>query len=299
MTKKISLLAWIMLFIFSCKGVKKDETLIITTIYPLKDLIENIAGKNFKVKAIIKPGDSPHTYSPTAEDAKLMEQTNIFIKIGLSGLEIENNIEKMIDNTTSVLSVSKNISSIETKTHTENSHHTRTHEIISNPHIWLSPQKVMIILKNIKNKLSLIYPDKKDKFNENYQNYITEIKKLDNEIKNKINQFKKKTFVEFHPAWQHFANDYGLHIAGHVQEHVGHEETSSLKEIVELIKKSKKMGAAAIFVEPQFNSKAAKKIAAELGINIAVLNPLGGTKETSTYIKLMRYNLKQMEKALK
>jgi zinc transport system substrate-binding protein len=69
--------------------------------------------------------------------------------------------------------------------------------------------------------------------------------------------------------------------------------------LAEIIETARRIGAKAIFAEPQFSPKAAETIAAESGALVLFLNPLGGVDGPTSYLELMRYNVAQMEKAMK
>ena len=69
--------------------------------------------------------------------------------------------------------------------------------------------------------------------------------------------------------------------------------------MAEIIEIARRIGARAIFAEPQFSPKGAETIAAESGAQVLFLNPLGGSEEPTSYLEMMRYNVAQMGKALK
>ena len=297
--------------LFSCNPETPSKPLIITSIFPLKDLIANIAGESFEVRAMIKPGESPHTYSPDTQDAKLLEQAVIFFKIGLSGLEVEQNMEKFVNSEkTKIYDVHDGIPLLPFAAHGhkhshEDKHSPETiephghHQEGHDPHIWLSPRNARQIIKNIKTALSELYPQQKGIFDENFTKYDQELAALDQEISELLKPLQNNSFLEFHPAWTYFARDYQLTIAVAIQERPGHEDSTSLGEIKELMVHAKKMRAKAVFIEPQFNPELSKKIAAELGLGVAILDPLGGSKDTDSYIKIIRINTQNIIKAFK
>ena len=108
--------------------------------------------------------------------------------------------------------------------------------------------------------------------------------------------FSSKKFIAFHPAWVYFAQRYGLEQAAVIETTPGKEPSPA--EIAEIVKTARAIGAKAIFAEPQFSPKAAEVIAAESGAEVLFLNPLGEPPDFS-YLDTMRYNVGEMEKALK
>jgi ABC-type Zn uptake system ZnuABC Zn-binding protein ZnuA len=53
------------------------------------------------------------------------------------------------------------------------------------------------------------------------------------------------------------------------------------------------------FAEYQFSSKIAEVIAQEAGGEVLFLDPIGGQKNRETYLEMMRYNVRVMERAMK
>jgi zinc transport system substrate-binding protein len=71
----------------------------------------------------------------------------------------------------------------------------------------------------------------------------------------------------------------------------------SPQDIAAIVETARRIGARAIFAEPQFSSKAAEVIAEESGAQVLFLNPLGRAPHYK-YLDLMRYNLAEMSRAL-
>jgi zinc transport system substrate-binding protein len=71
----------------------------------------------------------------------------------------------------------------------------------------------------------------------------------------------------------------------------------SPQDIAAIVETARRIGARAIFAEPQFSSKAAEVIAEESGAQVLFLNPLGLAPDYK-YLDLMRYNLAEMSRAL-
>jgi zinc transport system substrate-binding protein len=69
--------------------------------------------------------------------------------------------------------------------------------------------------------------------------------------------------------------------------------------VIQIIETSKRIGAKAIFAEPQFSSKVAETIAQESGAQVLFLDPLGSSLDNPGYLNLMRHNVAQMAKALR
>ena len=82
-----------------------------------------------------------------------------------------------------------------------------------------------------------------------------------------------------HPSWGYFAERYGLSQISIEQD--GKEIQG--RSLAELIKFARQRNIRAVFTQPQFNDRAARVIAAEIGAKVIELDPL-----TADYIEDMR-----------
>lgn len=62
---------------------KKPETVkVVTTIFPLADIIRQVGGEGVEVTSLLVAGASPHTYEPSVEQAKAVAVADLVIYIG-------------------------------------------------------------------------------------------------------------------------------------------------------------------------------------------------------------------------
>ena len=94
------------------------ETIIVSaSIFPIADLIRQIADDKVQVNLILEPGDSPHTYNPTIkEQEKINESSLIFI----IGHDLDNWAAQGIANKQKIISLDKNLNLME---YGEDGHH--------------------------------------------------------------------------------------------------------------------------------------------------------------------------------
>ncbi len=143
---------------------------------------------------------------------------------------------------------------------------------VLDPHVWLAPDQVRIIAKNIATGLEDVDAANKAVYQKNLQAFLKEIDALDAEVKADLAALPadKRVFMVFHPAWGYFAKEYGL-----TQIPIESEgKEPGPKQLAAIIDQGRKHGVTAIFVQPQFSDKSAKVIAKELGARVQPLNPL-------------------------
>ncbi len=267
------------------------------SIFPLGDIAENIGGQHVDVHVLIPPGASPHTFEPSAQEFKIFASARVFIVVG-AGFEFW--AEKLVTSSSSeslvVVRASDGLELIPLAAHDDREE--PTHREHGNPHIWLDPVVASGIAHRIGRALAEVDPEHAGEYTENANQYASMLDSLDREIRKVVEGFTTLEYVAFHPAWSYFARRYGLREVGIIEESPGREPTP--KELKRIVDDIRRFNIRAVFAEPQFSPKAASAIAEEAGVEVLLLDPVGGKglPERDSYLKLMRYNLNVMRKAM-
>lgn len=138
------------------------------------------------------------------------------------------------------------------------------------PHIWLSPKRIITMTNEISKSLSEIDPDNAEFYKKNAELYIKEIEEADIVIKENIKKSGIKSFLIFHPALGYFGDDYGLEMIA-IEKHGKEATPAALKEI---ISDARKKSINAVFFQKEFSAEQAKTISQELNVNMIELNVL-------------------------
>lgn len=298
----------------------KPSLTVITTIYPLADITRQLGGDLVDVICLLPTGASPHTYEPTVDQARLISEAQLFVFIGAGlddwGTDLANAAGPelhLIDLSTSVTlleegvhlmpvpaddKVASTIKPVLSDLQDEESDHDyRQGEM--NPHYWLDPVVVSDqICSSIFQELVYLLPDEESYFKERMDNYRNELALLDEEIKTNVASFSSRKFIAFHSAWQYFASRYNLDQAAVIAGSPGREPSAGwIADLIDLVERGQ---VKAVFAEPQFSQDLADRIAEEGGIEVHILDPLGGENipGRETYLSLMRYNLAVFREAL-
>lgn len=281
-----------------------EEIPLIVSIYPLEDITKNIGRQRVIIKTLIPPGASPHAFEPSPADIKELTTAKLFIKIG-AGLEFwAERFVKAAKRDIKIIDLSETIPLLKGfkeecegihEHHDHKHHHDHTG---ADPHYWLDPVLVKSMVDRITTELIRIDPAGKDFYIENAQAYKKRLGALHEEIKKRLSTLQKREFVAFHPAWNYFSKRYGLKPL-YIVEAAGRElRPGSITEIIKFIKKK---NIKVLFSEPQMNPGLVEALARESGARILMLDPLGSPEIPGRdhYIDLMRYNLSQLEEALR
>jgi zinc transport system substrate-binding protein len=296
------LFALVQLYPSNCRGEKVP---VVTSIFPVADMVRAVGGEHVDVTFILPAGASPHTFEPKPSLVRKITRARIFFMIG-AGLEFwAEKFVKLAGPGLKTVVLSEKVSLIHTTGgHNEAEHHHGTPNLsdrkssFANPHIWLDPGNVKLMVNKIVAALSKVDRQHEKLYKQQGLKYIIELDKLDKMIKAEVDVFKIKEFVSFHASWDYFARRYGLEPVGVIEAAPGRNPTPlQIKNIVDQIKRHH---IQAVFAEPQLNSRAAEVIAKEAKVKVLLLDPLGGPslKRRSNYIDLMKYNLNVLREAM-
>lgn len=267
----------------------EGNVLVVVSIAPLGDFVRHVGGDRVRVEVLVPPGTSPHTFEPTPEQVKILSRAHLLV---LNGVGLEFWADKMIQSAGNpnlhVVVTAEGLDILQTAD--------EEGDVGGNPHVWLDPINAALQVARIRDALVEVDPGGKDVYLRNGARYIEDLKALDRDIMLRVAAFREKRFVAFHWAWVYFARRYGLEQAAVIERMPGSEPSPG--EIAQVVETIRRMGAKAIFAEPQLSPRVAEAIAAETGAQVLFLNPLGEPPDYN-YIATMRHNVEQLEKALK
>lgn len=282
---------------------------VVTTIFPLAEIIEQLGGDQVNVSYLLPAGASPHTYEPTMEQARLIAEAQLFVSVGAGLDEWAFKLTEAAGADLVVLELEETLNLLESgpyyhleETHEHgDEHHDEPghHHGLNDPHYWLDPVLVRDeICPRLCEALSALLPEQTAYFEERLITYRQELTVLHEEIAAAAAGFASRDFIAFHSAWQYFGKRYNLREVAVIAQFPGQEPSAGwVAELIGLVKENK---IGAILIEPQFSPALAERIAEESGIKVLSIDPLGGENVPGreSYLELMRYNLSVFNEAL-
>ena len=247
---------------------------VFVSILPQKYFVEQVGKDLVSVEVMVGPGQNPATYEPTPHQMADISNAQIYFGIGvpfeLAWLPTIRKNNKQLH----IVDCCENLIGPSISDH---NHHATE---INDPHIWTSPKIVIRIVEQIAEQLILIDENNAEIYHHSANQFIEKLISLDREIKRKTKNLKKKDLIVSHPAWSYFSREYGLFQIP-IEQHGKEIQASSMTRLIKIAKDKK---IRAVYVQPQFNNKAAEIIARELGAKIISLDPLA-----FNYIENMNY----------
>jgi zinc/manganese transport system substrate-binding protein len=273
---------------------------IVVTIPVLKDLAQQVGGPNVRVTSLLNGYENEHTYSPKPSDLVAVRKARLLFEVGI-GLEVW--VSSLVKNAGSpslrVVTTSQGIGLIRDHTgHRDGAHQGgETTGSDGNPHIWLDPENVAIMLRHITEALIAADPAHATDFRNRQAVYLRKLDELRKELSDRVKQLPDRRFVAHHPAWPYMARRFGFDMVATILMQSGAEP--SALQLQSLIGKIKKERIKVVVSEIQLSQKLPTLLAKETKTRIVVLTTLpGGIPGTETYIDMLRYNVLQLANVL-
>lgn len=170
-------------------------------------------------------------------------------------------------------------------------------------HIWTSPVNEIIMTEKICETLSKALPEEKENFQKNAENYISQLKELDNEFRTIVENAKTKEiiFADKFPL-QYFAKEYGLEYYAAFPG-CGSDMEPSAKTIAFLVDKIKEDNIKAVFYLELSSHIVADAIETDTGAKPLQFNSCHNITQKQfdsgvNYVDLMKENVNNLKIAL-
>ncbi len=195
---------------------EKNQLSISVSIASVQWLVDKIGGDLVKTQSLTSSGDDPHTYEPTPNQMTAIAESDLYLTVGVEFEEVW--IPKFLaaSQNLTVVDISEGVERMllddhEHGAHPEDGHNSEDHHHEGyDPHIWLSPERMIQIADNVTATLIQYDPVNTSVYQANLQNVLLLIHdveaKLDELLANPI----RKEFLIVHPSLGYLADSYGL-----------------------------------------------------------------------------------------
>ncbi len=277
-----------------------DRVEVVTTIFPLADMIQCLGGERVKVSYLLPAGASPHNFEPTVDQIKKTARALLFVYMGGGLDDWAAKAARAESKRICLLSLSEKALQLGWLPPEDISSGLSEKEPVRfNPHLWLDPILARDYLCPALTE-ALVKIDSKNEayYRANLKSYQAELTALDEEIRLDLSGLPRKNFISIHAAWHYFAARYGLDEAAVISDFPGQEPSAAwISELVDLCRKHQ---VRVVSAEPQLSAEIAEMIAHEIEGQLIILDPLGGAElpQRDSYLNLMRYNATVLKDAL-
>ena len=297
---------------------------VVTSIKPVHSLVSAVMQGVGSPGLLVEGAGSPHNYSLKPSQAQQLQEADIVFWMG-EELEtfLENSIDSIAANAVSVsLLDSHGLSRLPLREggafdshdehghsghdehghddhkdhgHDEHGHDEHGHDDHKDhghgefdAHIWLDPQNAKALVNEIAEHLAEIDPSQAAAYQANASAVRERLDVLTAEIESEVASVKDRGYLVFHDAYQYFETRFGVSAIGSIT--VSPEVVPGAERVRELQEKIRKLDAACVFSEPQFEPKLVATVIENTDARSAVLDPLGATipKGPDLYFTLIR-----------
>jgi zinc transport system substrate-binding protein len=249
-----------------------SKIVVATSIPPHAWLIDQIGGEYVEVHTVLRPGESPTTHQPSDAQVSRVLSGRVFFRCGVpfeSGAWF-----RAIAGRLEVVDLRDGVATRTMDTHAHGGdaigndpHHLQD---AVDPHIWLSPRRLMIQARLVAETLRQLDPDHAKDYEARLTELTNELEELDAWIEATLAPYRGRAFVVFHPSWGYFADDYGLRQLAIETE--GKEPSDA--ELTRFQEETAALEISVIYVQPQIAGKSARAIAGAIGARLETLDPL-------------------------
>ena len=309
----------------------KGKLKVVTTIFPEYDITRAIAKDKVDLELMIKPGVDVHSFTPTPQDIKTVQNSNIFVYGGTEHDKWVENLTKSIDmKNKKVVKLVDGIQQLEEESvdgmkhehhhddekedehnhdhkHEKEEKHSHDHENESDkeldPHYWTSPKNAIQMAKTVTNALVEKDPGNAEFYKENAKNYIKQLEDVDKELHDVVDKAKiKKVVIADRFPFRYLFKDLGLEYRA-LFSGCSVESTASAGQIKKMVDYVKENKIPVVYHIEMGKGELSETVAKNSGAKVKLLHSIHTvTKEDfdkgTTYIDLMKQNVEALKEGL-
>lgn len=282
--KRLLILLTVLLLV-GCQTKTADKLQVAVSIVPQETFVKAVAGDLVDVVVLIPPGFSPANYQPTPKEIEAFNASKVYFHIDVPA---EEHILESVPSSITLIDLAESVDEVYPARFFEEDHdaheedhdadeedhdtHEGHHHEGRDPHIWLSPKRVKVMVESIRDELIALDPDNEKVYTENAAAYLKELDMLDQELVDIFSTLENKSFIMYHPSFGYFADDYGLEM--HAIEAEGKKAT--IQELEHVIETAQAENIKYIFYQEEFDSSQAEIVAKEIDGETIKVVPLSG-----------------------
>lgn len=280
-------------------GADDDGTVdVVASFYPLQMVAQEVGGDRVDVTSVTPPGAEPHDVELSPAQVAAVGDADLVVY--QSGFQpavddaLAQTAPAHVVDATEVADLAATATDHTDDAHSEDDGH--DHDGLD-PHFWLDPSRMPAVADAVADALAQIDPEGADTYRANAQALAERFTALDEEYAAGLATCERRVFVTGHEAFGYLAQRYDLEqvgIAGLDPE--TEPSPARLREVGDLVRDE---GVTTIFFETLASPKVAQTLAADLGVQTAVLDPIEGlVDDAQDYFSIAEANLDALRVAL-
>jgi zinc transport system substrate-binding protein len=239
-----------------------ERPLVVTSIRPLTLIARELAGGDAEVRELLTAGEDPHHVALSPSRRRLLARADLVVWVGpgleaflakpLAGLDAERVLTWLPGGAD------------------HGGDHGHLQGTAGDPHVWLDPAATARFARALAGRLARLEPSGAAGFRSRLADFEARLDAVDGGIAGRLAPLGDRVFVAEHAAYGPFLAHYGLQLAGSLSDPsgvaLGARNLWGLKG---------RDDVACVAVERAPGSRLARQLAAQLGVPVVVIDPLG------------------------
>jgi ABC-type Zn uptake system ZnuABC Zn-binding protein ZnuA len=268
-----------------CGGRDDSPGRVAASIFPLYDITRRVAGDRVGVDLVLPPGQTEHSFDPKPGDVARLAHARMVFAVGLG---LDEWLGEMAKNAGTGRARLFELGPLMDPI--------LVPENVVDPHFWLDPVRMQGAVDVVADALAKLDPEDEPRYRLRAAEVKRSLADLHRETARRAAAWPHRKLVTFHGSMYYFAARYGLEVVAVVEPLPGREPTGpDMTRVLEAIRKA---GVVPLLFEPQLDPRAARTLAAEAGVPLYEIDPIGGTPATDSYEKLLRQITEVLDRAL-
>ena len=273
---------------------------VVATFSMLGDFARNVGGDRVDVTTLVRPNGDVHVYTPTTADAEAIRNAGLVI---VNGLGLEGWLPRLVES-------SGGHATTVVATHGIVPRKVAAGEILSrdlgagslDPHAWQSVADAEIYVVNIRDAMVAADRANAATYKANTSAYLAKLETLDRDVRKALALIpvERRRVISTHNAFGYFAAAYDVTFVA--PQGVSTETEPSARDIATIITQIRKEKIPAVFLENISDPRLMRQIASETGAAIGGTlysdNLTAKDGEASSYIEMVRHNVRTIASAL-
>ena len=276
-----------------------DGLVVAAAFFPIEEAAAAVGGDLVEVVGITPPGQGPHDVQLDPRQVEAIEGADLIFYLGRGFQpQVEDAAANAGDGTGIDLLDAVELLPVDSQL--DGTQGEVDGEVLDgdvDPHVWLGPARMIAIVDAMVDRLSEIDPDNADTYRSNADSYLADLTGLDGEYQAALDDCASRVIVTSHRAFGYLADQYELRqipIAG-----ISPEEEPDPRTLEAIANEAEAEGVTTIFLEELAPPDLAETVAAEVGAELSLLDPIEGVTgeqidDGVSYASIMRENLERL-----
>jgi zinc transport system substrate-binding protein len=269
------------------------KPLVVASFYPLYEFARQVAGDRAEAISLVPVGVEPHDWEPAPQDVARIERAKVFVYNGAGFDPWAGRLRQNLGASGPlVIEATAGLPLLTTDVPGRTGH---------DPHAWLDPMLAQAQVEAIRAGLARVDPAGATAYAANARAYTERLATLHAAFERGLSRCARRDFVVSHTAFAYLAHRYRLTQMAVMG--LAPESEPSPAELAQTVRLLRRLRPKYVFFETLVSSRLADTLAAEVGAQTLLLDPVEGLtaeamKAGANYLTVMDGNLQNLRRAL-